>query len=326
MGSPGGSPALTLPRGPFSIRPVSDLGSASPRNALPGLVLVLLSLAFPPLATAGPGAAPDGSWRLPPLPTGRLVAREPLPLATPGGDLVGAAWLEGSAERRLGVRFAAWDGAGWQPPEEVAPPGPGSQLALTGTVREDGTVLLAWSAFDGEDDEVVWSRRERTSWSPPRRLAADNSVPDITPDLHAASGAGSAGDDVLAVWSRYQDGEYRVVLSRFDGRTWSEPRPLGPPGSVFPTFVAGLDAGVKSRGIRILFRTADPRGWQAVEVDAEGRPRRSARVSAETADRPRLAGDGETLRFVWPGPAGDANDVELEPSAHVRSVRWENRP
>lgn len=251
------------------------------------------------------------------------VLRETLLVVSPRGDLIGAAWLEGSDPRRLGVRFASWDGAAWGPAVVVAPPAAGSQLALTGTVLGDGSVLLAWSAFDGKDDEILWSRREGATWSPPRRLAADNAVPDITPALHAIQGTGSAGDDALAAWSRYQDGHYRVVVSRFDGRAWSEPRPVGPAGSVFPGFEPGPETGAA----RILFRTAAPRGWQAVEVDRDGRPRRSARVRAEAPDRPRLAADGAVLRFVWPGTwpgRSDEADGPLSPS--VRSAPWENLP
>lgn len=266
---------------------------------------------------------PSGAERLPPLPTRRPFVAEPLPLVSPAGRLTGAVWLEGSGARRLTVRFASWDGARWGPAEEVAPPAAGSQLALAGTVLRDGSVLLVWSAFDGEDDEILWSHGRGASWSPPRRLDADNTVPDITPALHAIQGTGSAGDDALAAWSRYQDGQYRVVVSRFDGRVWSEPRPAGPPGSVFPGFEPSPETG----GTRILFRTAAPRGWQAVEVDRDGRPRRSARVRAEAPDRPRLADDGGVLRFVWPGvwpSRTDEPDGPLSPS--VRSAPWENLP
>lgn len=266
---------------------------------------------------------PSGAERLPLLPTRRPFVTEPLPLVSPEGRLSGAAWLEGSGTRRLEVRFAPWDGAGWGPAEEVAPPAAGSQLALAGTVLRDGSVLLVWSAFDGEDDEILWSHGQGVSWSPPRRLGADNAVPDITPALHAVGGSGDSGDEALAAWSRYQDGHYRVVASRFDGRAWSEPRPVGPAGSVFPGFEPGAETGAA----RILFRTAAPRGWQAVEVDRDGRPRRSARVAAETPDRPRLADDGAVLRFVWPGTwpsRSDEADGPLSPS--VRSAPWENLP
>ena len=270
---------------------------------------------------------PSGVERLPRLPTRLPALREPLPLVSSGGDLIGAAWLEGSGPRRLAVRFAPWEGAAWGPAEEVAPPAAGSQLALTASGTPDGAVLLAWSAFDGEDDEILWSIRKGVSWSPPRRLGADNAVPDITPALHALGGSGSSGDAVLAAWSRYQGDRYRVVVARFDGHTWSEPHPIGPPGSVFPTFEArGETSSATSTGAsvpRILFRTAAPRGWHAVEVDRDGFPRRLARVGAETSDRPRLVEDGDALRFVWPEAPDEGEDT---PSPSTRAARWENLP
>jgi len=147
-----------------------------------------------------------------PAPPGKTAAlrQEPLPLIE-NGRLTGLVWLEGESRRSLGVRFAVWTGTGWDTPEVVAPPGPGSQLALTAARLRNGTWLLAWSAFDGHDDEIVWSRRVHGAWSRPQRVAADNRVPDITPALTAAS---AAGDSALLAWSRYDAalGEYRVVM------------------------------------------------------------------------------------------------------------------
>ncbi|HXT50156.1 MAG TPA: hypothetical protein VN811_03885, partial [Thermoanaerobaculia bacterium] len=146
----------------------------------------------------GDGLTPPLPLTLP-APPGRVgaVRAFPVPLLR-DGELVGLAWLEGEAADRFAVRAAAWDGGEWSEPQSVAPPGPGSQLALTGTVLADGSWLLAWSAFDGEDDEVVWSlRRGNGRWSAPAPVAAGNAVPDVTPTVRAD------GDGALLAWTRY---------------------------------------------------------------------------------------------------------------------------
>lgn len=261
---------------------------------------------------------------LPALPSQAPLVREPLTLADASGRLVGAAWLEGHSERSLAVRFAPWDGAAWGLPEPVAPPGPGSQLALTGAVTMEHSVALAWSGFDGIDDEIQWSLRRGGRWSPPRRLAADNAVPDITPAFLALPGRGRG---LLAAWSRYQDGQYRVVLARFDGRRWSEPAPVGPPGSLFPSFEPPLRSGSRSAAGSqpgtLLFRTARPRGWQVLELDATGRPLRSAQMPAATAVRPSLSACQEGVCFEWPELGVRTPAVR---TATVRTAPWENLP
>src|SRR6266545_231706 len=94
-----------------------------------------------------------------PPPPGRAAAlrEQPLPLVE-DGRLAGLLWLEGDGRTSLGVRFAEWSGSGWSESRTVSAPGPGSQLALTTARLADGTWIAAWSAFDGSDDEIVWSR------------------------------------------------------------------------------------------------------------------------------------------------------------------------
>lgn len=183
------------------------------------------------------------------------------------------AWLEGDSREGLAVRAARWSGAAWELAETVSPRGPGSQLALAGAETADGSPLLVWSAFDGGDDEIVWSRRSLSGWSKPARLAPDDATPDILPAL-AASGRGA-----IAAWSRYDGNDYRVVVSRLEGDHWTAPATLGPKGS----YNAALAAAPNGRAV-LVFQTAA--GWEGRELDRRGRPtgRRAAIAAPADAD------------------------------------------
>jgi hypothetical protein len=261
------------------------------------------------LLLTGDGQTASGFSTLPAPPgkTGSLRA-EPLPLVD-GGRLTGLVWLEGESRRSFGVRFAAWNGAGWEEPEIIAPPGPGSQLALTAAHLRDGSGLLAWSAFDGHDDEIVWSRSPggpNGSWSRPRRVAADNSVPDITPALTAIDGGNGGKGGALLAWSRYDTGlgEYRVVVSRFDKGRWTAPVATGRAGSLYPTFEPA-PAGAA----RMLYRTAAPQGWELVEMNAAGRVSRRAAVMAAAGTRPSVTEGSDGVLFRWPASGAGRNAV-----------------
>jgi hypothetical protein len=240
----------------------------------------------------------------PPGQTGTL-RQEPLPLVD-GGRLEGLAWLEGENSRAFGVRFAAWNGAGWDMPQTVAPPGPGSQLALTAARLSDGTWLLAWSAFDGHDDEIVWTRGKNGAWSRPRRVTADNAWPDTTPALTAT------GNGALLAWSRYDGNDYHIVISRFRNGQWTRPEVSAGAGTFYPTFepASGKDA-------LLLYRTAAPQGWEALAVDTAGRPLRRALVPADRKARPQILTTADGVTFRWPAAAGPGIE---------RAATWERQP
>lgn len=249
-----------------------------------------------------------------PVPSGPATAlrRSPVPLVA-GGELAGLAWLEGQGETSLAVRFARREGEEWTRPSTVAAPGPGSQVALTAAVLADGSWLLAWARFDGADDEIVWSRSRDatgTAWTAPRPVAADNGVPDITPALVAA------GRGAIAAWSRYDGEHYRVVTARFDGRAWSAPASIGPAGSLYPSWETGAAAAPV-----LLARTAAPRGWMLFELDAAGRPLRTAAVTANGAERPAVEADAQGALLRWL----TADDQDRTARNQVR-VEWARRP
>lgn len=224
----------------------------------------------------------------PPRETAATVA-EPLPVADERGRLLGLAWLAGPDRDRLAVRFATWEGDRWAKPMTVAPAGPGSQLALAAAAR-DGQVVLAWSSFDGQDDEILVSRRNRGMWSPPRPIAPDDATPDVTPALLAD------GNGFLLVWSGFEGGEYRLFSSRMTADRWSTPVVLGPPGSLFPSLAPG------SRGPLLLFRDAHAHGWTVLALDAGGRTVARARwPAAPDAGPALLGGEDAGVRLISRG-------------------------
>lgn len=213
-------------------------------------------------------AAPAGSARL---------RMNPVPLADGGGALAGLAWLEGEGRRQLAVKFAPWRDGGFGAATEIAPPGPGSQLALTGARLADGRLLLAWAGFDGQDDEIwaSWST-PAGGWSRPVRVGGDNRVPDITPDL-VADGGGA-----WLAWSRFDGAEYQLVVARFDGARFGAPRAIGEPGSVDATFEP------HSGGLALLYRDARRKSWALVELAEDGAPGRVSRLAASAVERPAV--------------------------------------
>jgi hypothetical protein len=256
---------------------------------------------------AGHRLAPDGSGRelvllrggggeapqsLPVPPSGSSSIRGPQPLVE-AGELMGLAWLEGSGSV-LGVRAASWNGSGFTAAEWVSPPASGSQLALSATVLLDGSWLLVWSAFDGNDDEILWSRRDGPAWSAPARLHADNAVPDITPVVAATAGG------AVAAWSRYEDGHYRVRMARLRGGAWGDEQRLGGAGSVFPFFVVDDTAG----GPQLVFPEVGSGEWELIELTSTGQVETRSRFPAETRARPlvrRGAGGGARLQWLGDG-------------------------
>ncbi len=221
----------------------------------------------------------------------------PTPVASQDG-LQGVLWSEGTQTRQTEIRFSTWQDDAWSDPAILSPRGEGTQTALSATVLADGSWLAAWTAQDGEDSEVTWSRYRQGAWSAPKALT-DNAVPDITPHVRATA------HGTYIAWSRYDgNGHYRVVMSRFDGvtkdgaakdgnGTWTSPLEVGGPGTVYPQ-VEETDAAV------LLFRQASPAGWSAVRLDDQGQPVAGAHWPTENKTAPVLGpADVAHLELIW---------------------------
>jgi hypothetical protein len=249
------------------------------------------------LAVIVDGAAGVERLRPVPEPIGQLRVR-PVPMAS-STAFAGLAWLEGDSPSTFEVRAADWDGAAWELPETVSAKRPGGQAGLIGTVLDDGRWLLVWSASDGGDTDLVWTVRQDGRWAQPRRLAAANDVPDITPSLVRVPGG------ALIVWAQRHGAGYRLQTSRFrDG--WEAPRQLGAAPAFYPRF-----AELTGTGRFLLHRVAG--GWAALEVDANGRELRRAEIPGERGERPVLH------------PAGGGVGLRWQRGESARALRWEQR-
>lgn len=228
------------------------------------------------------------------------------------GRLAGLAWLEGDAPRGLAVRAAAWTGKGWSAPVWVSRPGPGSQLALQGAVLQDGSWLLVWSAFDGSDDEVVWSRRSAGAWSAPKSVSAPNGVPDVMPALAANRDGGAT-----IAWNRFREAGYELRTARFQNGEWRGERSLAPAGSLYPTFLED-----RRGDPALLYLQVKPQAWSLLTFDGQGRieERALAPISAggEGRERPAVTFEaGGTVRLRFPG-SGRAERAELRAAGSPR--------
>ncbi len=218
---------------------------------------------------------------------GGLLRSSPV-LLTDDNRLEGCAWLEGSNQQDFTVLASAWNGTSWERVESVSIQKTGPQLALSATVLEDGTWLLLWAGFDGTDDDIFWSRRLDGIWSKPRRLHADNRVPDILPTVTAT------GNSAHAAWSFFDGNDYRIQTARWTGSGWAAGPILtgrGPGQAAFET-VAGRSF--------LTFRTVVPEVWNLVEFDPAGMQRQTA-VASPFTERPLLVlEEGSPASLQWP--------------------------
>ncbi len=207
--------------------------------------------------------------------------------------LAGVAWLQGAEPRSFEVWAAEWRGRRFARPRRVARAASGSQVALTGAVLRDGSWLLAWSAHDGEDDEIVYRIRQGEEWRPLAQAHGANSVPDITPRVVATADGGA-----LLTWSRYEDGQYRAHLARLDGARSEGFADTGlgsEPGTVYPDFRGTAEVPI------LVYLEVASRSWELLELEPRGTVLRRATVGAHGSVGPWVEPRETGLRVSFGG-------------------------
>lgn len=214
--------------------------------------------------------------------------REPRLLLDERG-LRGLVWIEGKAPRAQTVRAARYDARGWRTVQTVSPVGLGSQMGLAAAALGDGAWLFAWSAFDGQDMEIQWSRWTLGEGpSPAQRLDEDNAVPDIVPKLLSVPGG------ALLAWNRYDGKSYRTLISRFGGTgSWTAPV-AGEKGSLYPTLHSAANGPV------VLYQKAWPKAWVVAELNGAGQVQRRASLATSRDERPLIQATTQDVALRWP--------------------------
>lgn len=203
------------------------------------------------------------------------MALAPQAIVGPAG-LESLVWIEGENEQAGAVKAARWNGSAFEATQTLSPIGAGTQIGLQTLRLANGRYLAAWSAFDGQDDEITWSQGDSRGWSQPQTLTS-NQVPDVTPALQAN------GNDALLVWSFYDGNDYRLRSARFNGSTFNQGEVFGGKGATQPTFIQEAPNVV-------AYRQQDPAGWKVAELSAEGKKQREASLPVDGRRLPSFLG------------------------------------
>lgn len=204
--------------------------------------------------------------------------------------LEGVIWIEGEDRQSGRVQAARWTGGGWSQPVTVSKRRDGTQIALQAVRLEDGSYLAAWSGYDGEDDEIFWSRFNGSAWTVPATLSA-NAVPDITPTLRAMPGGGA-----LVVWSAYDGNDYRIYSAVLADGRWHVNGPMGERSSIFPRF-ADTESNL------LVYQQGAPQGWVVAELDSQGRIARSTLTGFQRPGPMVKAKTESGIELLWLGTA-----------------------
>lgn len=228
----------------------------------------------------------------------------PAPILGPEG-LEALLWIEGKNQQTGGVKFASFAGGAFGPVKTLAPPGPGTQTGLEAIRLADGSWLAVWSAYDGQDDEILWSRGSTQGWSPPKALTA-NLVPDLTPILRPTrTGA-------LMVWSFYDGNDYRLQSARFEDWSWNIGEVFGGKGSSQPFFA-------ETPRTTVAFRQVEPEAWRVVELNDDATLGREVSLPTATRRPPTiLAMDDQAVTIEWSTTDSGKNPVSIV-------VPWEQK-
>ena len=120
--------------------------------------------------------------------------------------------------KTFSIQYAYWTGINWSPAFNLEQADNRWDTSIEAVFTSEGHIWAAWSWEDGNDDEIVFSYYNGTSWNTKKRIHENNSIPDIDP----AIGLDSNQEPVI-VWLRYNDNHYRLYYSYHKNSVWSTP-------------------------------------------------------------------------------------------------------
>ena len=193
---------------------------------------------------------------------------------SPGSQAqVWLAWTSSprSDSGRRELYTSRWATGAWTEPQAVPIGASAWATAPALAASADGTLWLAWAAFDGTDTEVYAARRNGQSWSAPWQVSADDGEThrnDYRPRLIVA------GDGrPWLVWVGHDQGpDDEIFASYWTGAGWTAEQmvnrdddgldtlpslALGPDGQPWLAWMARAGSGERSQR-RILFARWDP--------------------------------------------------------------------
>lgn len=134
-------------------------------------------------------------------------------------DGLGGGWLVWNEDE--GLFYSRREGDAWSPKREIDTSPSTRDRSPSLAVDPQGVVWLAWSGFDGSDEEIFFSRWEEGGWEKAQQVNRD----DASHDLYDESPHLAIGGDgrPWLVWVGYGGGlDDEIFYSRWEGEGWSE--------------------------------------------------------------------------------------------------------
>jgi len=192
-------------------------------------------------------------------------------------DHQGRAWVVWSGSTGIDDRlfYARWEGDGWSPPRVVHTTASVRNHSPTLAADGDGTLWLVWVGFDGNDEEIFFSRWEGEGWEPERRLNTDDqdsALYDVSPSM-AIDGQGNP----WVVWVGYEAWlDEEIFFAHWEGDGWSqEGRVSGDDATPDLMPIAAIDknglpwvawTGKYREEYEVLYSHWDGNGWSEEEL------------------------------------------------------------
>ena len=105
---------------------------------------------------------------------------------------------------------------GWAEPAQIITNLSSNSAAMI-TVDRENTPWVVWSGFDGQDDEIFFTRWNGASWDIPLMVNDDNFTPDIIPSM-------ALNDEGFPVirWLGFAENGYVLLAKEWNGYGWDE--------------------------------------------------------------------------------------------------------